>query len=118
MKAYQAYYKVKPTFLEDEELSVAKVTSRMGKHFVPVKILLARDLDDVYSKMQGERWSPNGEARPLIEALGLTHTSMSAGDVIHDIEAGVFYEVAWRGFRELPMINPKIKKELEEIGEK
>jgi hypothetical protein len=32
--------------------------------------------------MQGEVWSPNGEARGLIEAKGLLHTSMSVGDVV------------------------------------
>lgn len=39
-------------------------------------------LDRVYDTMQGEVWSPNGEARELILSLGLQHTSMSVGDVI------------------------------------
>jgi len=34
--------------------------------------------------MQGENWSPNGEARGLIERKGLQHTSMSTGDIIVD----------------------------------
>jgi hypothetical protein len=29
-------------------------------------------------------WSPNGEAKYLITSLGLTHTSMRAGDIIID----------------------------------
>jgi hypothetical protein len=42
----------------------------------------ARDLDHVFYNMQGEIWSPNGEARELIQSKGLRHTSMSVGDVI------------------------------------
>lgn len=39
-------------------------------------------LDDIYFKMQGEFWSPNGEARQLIKSKGLNHTTMSVGDII------------------------------------
>lgn len=40
------------------------------------------DPDDFFCRLQGERWSPNGEANPLIRAQGLAHTSMSVGDLI------------------------------------
>lgn len=40
------------------------------------------ELERIWVKMQGEEWSPNGEARPLIRAKGLHHTSMSVGDVV------------------------------------
>lgn len=115
MKVYQVYYKVNPTFMEDKELTVARVVSRMGGHFKPVRILVAEDLEEVYYAMQGEVWSPNGEARPLIEGLGLRHTSMSVGDVIHEINTGKFYEVAMAGFREIPLVDPEAVKALEEI---
>lgn len=36
----------------------------------------------LYIAMQGEAWSPKGEANSLIERLGLCHTSMSVGDVV------------------------------------
>ncbi len=36
----------------------------------------------VFGMMQGERWSPKGEARRMIRELGLHHTSMSVGDVM------------------------------------
>lgn len=39
-------------------------------------------LEAIFVAMQGENWSPNGEARPLLEALDLEHTSMSVGDVV------------------------------------
>ena len=32
--------------------------------------------------MQGEAWSPQGQARYLIDKLGVGHTSMSVGDII------------------------------------
>lgn len=38
--------------------------------------------EKVFNWMQGENWSPNGEARTLISKMGLHHTSMSCGDMI------------------------------------
>jgi hypothetical protein len=49
-----------------------------------VKQVRAEGLDEVYCQMQGEVWSPNGEARGLIRSLGLSHTSLSVGDVVKD----------------------------------
>ena len=40
------------------------------------------DPEHIFAFMQGENWSPRGEARPLIRTLGTGHTSMSIGDVI------------------------------------
>ena len=39
-------------------------------------------LGKIYELMQGENWSPNGEARNLIKEAGTGHTSMSVGDII------------------------------------
>lgn len=36
----------------------------------------------LYRELQGEFWSPNGEANSLIRSKGLSHTSMSVGDII------------------------------------
>lgn len=36
----------------------------------------------IYHNLQGEIWSPNGEANSLIKSKGLSHTSMSVGDFI------------------------------------
>jgi hypothetical protein len=39
--------------------------------------------ESTFSLMQGEVWSPNGEARELIESLdGVNHTSMMVGDIV------------------------------------
>lgn len=42
----------------------------------------ATELETIFAIMQGECWSPNGEANELIRRLGADHTSMSIGDVI------------------------------------
>ena len=39
-------------------------------------------IEDLWVLMQGDHWSPNGEARDLIRKLNLKHTSMSVGDVV------------------------------------
>ena len=40
------------------------------------------DPEEIFEKLQGESWSPNGEAKELIQSKGLQHTSMSVGDII------------------------------------
>jgi len=61
----------------------------------------AESLADVFRRMQGEVWSPNGEGRKLIEQLGLSHTSMSVGDMIEDVATRTFYFVDRVGFAEI-----------------
>lgn len=46
------------------------------------------ELEDVWIALQGENWSERGEARGLIQGLGLHHTSMSVGDVLVDPNVG------------------------------
>src|SRR5262245_27150813 len=61
------------------------------------------DLENVYVQMQGEVWSPIGEARDLIMSKGLRHTSMSVGDVIvvkGEVMREIF-SVAGLGFKNL-----------------
>lgn len=42
----------------------------------------AEDEEDAFCQMQGENWSPRGEAVDFIVEQGLMHTSMMVGDVI------------------------------------
>ena len=56
-------------------------------------------LELLYSAYQGHNWSPTGEARLLIKALGLNHTSMSMGDIIKVDD--VFYMVDTFGFTDI-----------------
>jgi hypothetical protein len=55
--------------------------------------------DEAFCALQGESWSPNGEARDLIKSLGLYHTSMSVGDIIE--QEGKFFFCDNYGFTEL-----------------
>src|SRR5687767_1684618 len=47
-----------------------------------VREVEATSLGDVFYAMQGEIWSPHGEAQALISRLYLSHTSLSVGDVV------------------------------------
>lgn len=51
-------------------------------HALVGKVDADGNMSRIYEAMQAEMWSPNGEARSLISGLGLSHTSMSVGDVI------------------------------------
>jgi hypothetical protein len=72
-----------------------------GPGWIMVKRVGAADTEEVFHHMQGEVWSPRGEARPLIRALGLHHTSMSVGDALHDIVSDRWYWCAPCGFEEI-----------------
>lgn len=58
-----------------------------------------KNLDKIFGMMQGEMWSPEGEARSLIQSKGLRHTSMSVGDVIKI--GSKHYYVDFTGFTEV-----------------
>lgn len=54
-------------------------------------------LEKLFELLQGENWSPNGEARELIRSKGLAHTSMSVGDVVQERDATyVCASVGWK----------------------
>ena len=55
-------------------------------------------LDQMWMELQGERWSPNGEARELIRSMGLKHTSMSVGDCFR-LPTGEVWIAADEGFK-------------------
>lgn len=86
------YFYKKAVGTYDSDVDINKIQNI--KYFKFVKTIKAKDLDDVYWLMQGENWSPHGEAKGFIRFLGLTHTSMSIGDVILDLEYLKFYQVA------------------------
>jgi hypothetical protein len=103
-KTFGVYYEVELNFghVADEPNFGHELPKVEALHITHkfVKSVEAEDLEDVFYQMQGERWSPNGEARELIRSLGLSHTSMSVGDVIED-ENGHFFMVDMIGFSEL-----------------
>lgn len=66
-----------------------------------VCLLQSDDLEAVFYKMQGENWSPHGEARRVIEGAGTYHTSMSVGDVVYVVETHNWLQVMDRGFAQI-----------------
>jgi hypothetical protein len=100
MSRYIAYYKIRPTFEENPaEMNAQEFFST----YKPVEILNADNLDSVYYRMQGEVWSPHGEMRDFILLCGLSHTSMSVGDVVYSEKDDEFFSVSSYGFEVLTL---------------
>jgi len=72
--------------------------SEIQKTHTSLGFVHRKNLEEVFSFMQGENWSPKGEAVPIIYSLGLQHTSMSVGDVVRDTKTDKWYVVATIGF--------------------
>jgi hypothetical protein len=54
----------------------------IGDNYVLIGKIAETNLDKIYMKMQGEMWSPRGQARSMIRSSGTGHTSMSMGDIV------------------------------------
>lgn len=68
------------------------------------------DMEDVFMAMQGEIWSPEGEANSLIRGLDLAHTSMSVGDIVQPPD-GTLWFVDTIGFTKIwPKRNPSLRR--------
>jgi hypothetical protein len=97
MKTYRAFYNKDSFYLEDKDITLESIKDS----HVAVWDVVAENMEEAYMKMQGENWSPNGEARPVIEGLGLKHTSMSCSDILYDMDEKKYYQVANIGFKEV-----------------
>lgn len=62
-------------------------------------LVISENLEELFAELQGENWSPEGEANGMLKELGLSHTSMSVGDVI-STPHGTFLALPV-GFKEL-----------------
>ena len=97
---YNVWY-MTPDFFPFGVMGKLPYTSeRLSETHTFVKEVEAEHLDDVFLAMQAERWSPNGEARSLIESKGLQHTSMTVGDAIVT-DSKELWVVSSRGFQQL-----------------
>ncbi len=81
------------------EKSLLPDPADLSKTHVFLKIIEARNLEDVYFKMQGESWCPTGEAREFVASKGVRHTSMSVGDIAVDHNSRVGFILDRLGFR-------------------
>lgn len=93
---FAIYYRREPTFHNTRNFKWSNYQLLLS-FAVPCKV----KLDDIYCVMQGDFWSPEGEARELITWRGLRHTSMSVGDLIHNLSLDKLYEVDTVGFKEI-----------------
>lgn len=91
----QIWYDRNPTFMEDNIPTLATLKTTHAW----VGSIACMDLERIYALMQGENWSPNGEARDVIRVRGLRHTSMSIGDVVKI--GNEAWMVSFAGFRPL-----------------
>jgi len=103
MKIYEVWY-MRPRWFRNGIFGERpKAASLFGTHVHLKNLELDGDvesnLEKIFHDMQGEVWSPNGEARELIIEKGLAHTSMSVGDVVR--VDGEIYLVANLGFEKL-----------------
>lgn len=81
-----------------KQIGELPVPENLEKTHAFLKLVEAKDLDSLYAKMQGEVWSPNGEASALLELRDLAHTSMSTGDIAIDQNGDVWLVdvVGWK----------------------
>ena len=82
-------------------MKVGKVPTKetLDRTHVCLGALNTREPGEAWQAMQADFWSPQGEAREFIRALGLGHTSMHIGDVV--MIEGVYYMVDGIGFVQL-----------------
>ena len=100
VKTFKIWY-MKPEFFRFGIMGTKTADpAHIEETHVHLKDIEASDLDDVFHQMQGEVWSPNGEARQMILQKGLRHTSMSVGDVAVD-DLGTTWTVSPVGWTKL-----------------
>lgn len=79
MPKWEVWYAKRSTF---DSTVRPKTVKELLANYVKVKEMVALDEEQVFNCMQSEIWSPNGEALFMITGLGLSHTSMSIGDLL------------------------------------
>ncbi len=89
MKKFTAFYR-KNMF--------ENITRTLENDYVPFMTVDAKGLEDAFMKLQGEVISPNGELRNAVIELGLSHTSMSVGDILYSHEDDKYWIVNPIGF--------------------
>lgn len=98
-RPFKVYYRKNPTFMLDKKLTKTQVLNE--ETHSSLKTVYTDDVESVFYRMQGEIWSPNGEARELIQGKGLKHTSMSVGDVAVDVQGDVMWQADMAGWKEV-----------------
>lgn len=105
MTEFVAFYKKPKVRFDDYELPKVLNAIDFSNDYAPVMHIDAKDMDEVFYQMQGEVWSPHGEARESIKELGLAHTTMCVGDIIWNVREDKYFWVAPIGFKEVKLGN-------------
>lgn len=75
----EVWYAKAPAFgFENDSYNRSNLTNTHTK----LGEVAGKSLEKLYRALQGESWSPFGEANGLIRRHGLSHTSFSVGDVL------------------------------------
>lgn len=96
----EVWYAKDTRFAEDTPVNLTYADN--GTHVLLGAVEWRRDWQSLYGALQGEFWSPKGEARRLIKRMGLAHTSMSVGDVLvccnpdNTVEVWMCASTGWR----------------------
>jgi len=91
------YASINPNDLARTHIKIASIK-------VPDDVLAdgeKRTLEWIWAKMQGESWSPKGDARDFIRCKGASHTSMSMGDLIVTPNGDVMMPKSTYGFKSI-----------------
>jgi hypothetical protein len=94
---YQVWY-MKPEWFRHGITGALPQANDLTASHVHLTDTEADGLSALFRQMQGDIWSPFGEARELIKSKGLHHTSMSVGDVAID-DVGNVHVVANLGWK-------------------
>ena len=102
---FRVYYSRVPQF------GVKESTPVFLEDYIFLGTVNAVHPDGVFDMMQADAWSPHGEACTLIRSLGLTHTSMSVGDLLYDPQLKTYWRCMPYGWQlwdnPFPSRNPK-----------
>ena len=106
MATFSVYYMTSDFFVEGikgydglKERNLVPNPADLIKSHVFLTLMEAPSPEVVYFRMQGESWSPTGEARELIVSKGLRHTSMSVWDIVINQDTRVAYVIDRTRFR-------------------
>lgn len=93
-KEYSRDMMMGASWLQERRPELMPSEESLPQTHVLIGTLAESDLENIYMMMQGERWSPEGQARNMIQQSGTGHTSMSMGDVVKKPD-GIYMVDSW-----------------------
>lgn len=102
MTMFRVFY-MRPDYFRDLSFGDKKPNiAELSRTHVELRTVEADSLEALYSLQQAHNWAKDYETtNALLESKGLSHTSMSVGDVAENTATGDYYVVANAGFKKL-----------------